>query len=196
MIYTVIGTQNTGKTTLINAFLEATPDFTTTELDYRKLIRAFELKINRNGNAPSQKLIFNSLLSQLIDTFIQTKLDNSSKNTIFDRSIIDAYVYTLWLYENIYKNSDAHHDEFVKVLSYMKECTLQNVNMYDKIFYIPLEQCTDVKIVADNFRDTDTHYRTQVDELFKYVLFDELYMFSDKITFVFGTTKERLEMLK
>lgn len=196
MIYTVIGTQNTGKTTLINAFLHSNPDFTTAELDYRKLINVFELKINRNGNAPSQKLIFNSLLSQLIHTFIQMKIDNSSKNTIFDRSIIDAYVYTLWLYEYIYHNSDSHKDEFVKVLSYMKECIIQNVNMYDKIFYIPLERCTDVKIVADNFRDTDTHYRQEVDALFKRVIADELSPFSTKITSVFGTTEERLELLK
>jgi len=186
-LVTVIGSQNTGKSTFISDIIKKYENnpifepFVTDKCDYRKVIEEKNLSINREGNIESQRIIFNCLADQVINS-IRNLL---YKNVIFDRSPIDALVYTMYLY-------DQHKvtKEDIKQMSYEMN---KYSSLYDTIIYIPLSKCEDIKVVDDKFRDTDLEYRRYVDMLFQKAL-----VFLDRDTYkkvieIYGTREERVE---
>lgn len=185
---TVIGSQNTGKSTFIKDVINTYSKFglyepfVTDECDYRKIIEEKKLNINREGNLESQRVIFDCLSQQVINSIRNPDF----KNVIFDRSPIDALVYTIYL----------HHQGKVakEAIDQMKYEVSKFVQLYDAIIYIPLSCCENVKVVDDKFRDTDPEYRRYVDKLFSDVL-NELYIGKDgKLIEIYGNRQERLEM--
>ena len=185
----VIGTQNTGKTTFIQdilkEFSETSMEFKTVGCDYRKKIEEKGLKINRNGNLESQWIIFNTLVEQLD---IIEKMP--AGNYITDRSPLDAYVYTCYLWRKgaiDVKQSDLD-DMFSKLCDAMRR--------YDKIIFLDLDKCANVDVVDDKFRDTDLEYRKEIDQLFKGVLeiLEGNGMLKGKVERgIYGTRDERVE---
>ena len=87
----VIGPQNTGKSTFINDFLKEFPHYTTPQETYRSVIEFEELTVNQKTNLESQKKIRDFIFGQL--------RQNTNYNIIFDRCMIDNYVYTYVQYE-------------------------------------------------------------------------------------------------
>lgn len=186
-LVTVIGSQNTGKSTFIKDIIKKYSNnpiyepFVTDECDYRKVIEEKHLSINREGNIESQRIIFDCLSQQVIDA-IRNPL---YKNVIFDRSPIDAFVYTKYLYD---KGKVEKSDIFQMAFEMRKFAAI-----YDSIIYIPLDRCDNIKVVDDKFRDTDLDYRKYVDKLFR-----EAQCFLDcntlnKIIEISGTREERIE---
>jgi ribA/ribD-fused uncharacterized protein len=157
----VIGTQNTGKSTFIKDILEkfkgTVMEFKTVGCDYRKKIEERGLKINRNGNLESQKIIFNTLVEQLD---IIDGMPNGCYLT--DRTPIDAYVYTKYLKEH--KPESGITDDDLQSM-FNKLCC--EVGRYDKIVFLDLDRCGNVVVVDDKFRDTNLEYRREIDWLFK-----------------------------
>ena len=161
LVVGVIGTQNTGKSTFIKDILEkfkGTPmEFKTVGCDYRKKIEERGLRINREGNLESQRIIFETLVEQLD---IIDKMPDGCYLT--DRSPIDAYAYTRYL--------KAHNPSLG-----ITEDDLQNmfnklcceIGRYDKIVFLDLDKCGNVVVVDDKFRDTNLEYRQEIDWLFK-----------------------------
>jgi len=183
----VIGSQNTGKSTFIKDVLSKYSnnpiyeDFVTDECDYRKVIEEKHLSINREGNLESQRVIFDCLSNQVINA-IRNPL---YRNVIFDRSPIDAWVYTRYLYDK----SKIDKDSIIQMSYEMSKFA----SMYDTIIYIPLSECNDIKIVDDKFRDTDPEYRKYVDNLFNMAMLfldDET---NRKIVKIYGTRQERVK---
>ena len=186
----VIGTQNTGKSTFIKDILEkfkGTPlEFKTVGCDYRKKIEERGLKINREGNLESQKIIFDTLVEQL---HVIDKMPDGCYLT--DRSPIDAYVYTRYL--------KAHNPGLG-----ITEDDLQNmfnklcleIGRYDKIVFLDLDKCCNVGVVNDKFRDTNLEYRQEIDWLFKDTLLKLVLggiLPASKVSdSVYGTRDERL----
>ena len=89
----VSGSQNSGKSTLINAFLRKFPKYANPKLSYRDLINELKLDINQNASEASQDIILFSIV------------DNQSKykptdNIIFDRCSLDNLMYTFYLYQS------------------------------------------------------------------------------------------------
>lgn len=165
----VVGTQNTGKTTFIKDLMDYYSNnslfhpFSTNTVDYRKKIEDEGLEINRNGNLRCQKIIFNCLAQSVFEAV----MDDNVTNFVSDRSVIDAYVYTKYLYFHKPELGITQDD-----LDCMYEKLKKIVKLYDQIIYIPLKECGDVKVVDDKFRDTDLEYRRTIDELFNSVLMD------------------------
>lgn len=97
------------------------------------------------------------------------QLDIISKSTdgnyIMDRTPIDAYVYTFYLY--VYKPELGITAED---MDEMFEMVRSSVSKYDKLIYFDLDKCGNVKVVDDRFRDTDIEYRKKIDEIFRMVL--------------------------
>jgi nicotinamide riboside kinase len=184
----VIGSQNTGKSTFIKDIIskynnnEIYESFVTDECDYRKVIEEKHLSINREGNLESQRVIFDCLSQQVIDAI----RNPDYKNVIFDRSPIDAYVYTKYL-----NDKGKVDDRSIEIMTYEM---IKFSSMYDTIIYIPLDKCEDVKVVDDKFRDTDLEYRSYVDKLFNNAisLLDDSTM--DNVIEIYGTREERLRM--
>lgn len=160
----VIGTQNTGKTTFITDLIErfkgTENEFHTVGCDYRKKIEEAGLSINRNGNLQSQNIILDTLVEQL--KIIEGMPDG---NYITDRSPIDAYAYTLYLYKHNPELGITPMD-LVEQLDKVRD----SVWKYDRLIFLDLNNCSNVEVVDDKFRDTDLEYRREIDQLFKYVL--------------------------
>ena len=157
----VIGTQNTGKSTFIGDIMDkfrgSLNEFHTVGCDYREKIRKAGLQINRNGNLEAQKIILDTLVEQL--DIIQKMPDG---NYITDRSPIDAYVYTTYLFRHNPELGITQAD-LDEMFSKVKE----SIEGYDRIIYIDLDKCENVEVVDDTFRDTNLEYRAEIDQLFK-----------------------------
>ena len=187
MIYGVVGTQNTGKTTFIKDVVDSTSDrrewfrFTNSGVDYRDKITKMGLVINRNGNEECQKVIFDTLTDNLLMNVRSPK----SSRVILDRTPLDAFVYTKWHDE--YGNHSVSRDTIVKMWRSLE----RSMRCLDRIVWIPLSMCDNVKVVDDKFRDTDVEYRRQIDGLFgRY-----LHLLSSqgmKVTMVYGSRDERV----
>ena len=147
-------------------------EFQTVGCDYRKKIEEKGLKINREGNLESQKIIFDTLVEQLD---IIDKMSDGCYLT--DRSPIDAYVYTRYL--------KAHNPGLG-----ITEGDLQS------IVFLDLDKCGNVVVVDDKFRDTNLEYRQEIDWLFKDTLLKLVLsgvLPSDKLSdAISGTRDERL----
>lgn len=186
----VVGTQNTGKSTFIKNLIEKfkhTPmEFKMVGCDYRKKIEEKGLKINRNGNLESQKIIFDTLVEQLD---IIDKMPDGYYIT--DRSPLDAYVYTCYLWEHGQLNG-VKYDE----LNMMYDKLCAEMGRYDRVVYIDLDKCDNVEVVDDKFRDTNLEYRKEIDGLFKGVI-ESLEcngVLRGKVERnIFGTREERVE---
>lgn len=181
----VIGTQNTGKSTFIkdilDEFSETSMEFRTVGCDYRKKIEEAGLSINRNGNLMSQRIIMDTLLEQLD---IIGKMPDG--NYIMDRTPIDAYVYTIYLKRHNPELgiTDKDLDDFLRDV-------MESMSKYDRIIFFDLDDCGNVEVVDDRFRDTDLDYRREIDAIFK-----EVIQQVDKGRIVFrgirGTRQERV----
>ena len=160
----VIGTQNTGKSTfindIINTFRGTLNEFHTVGCDYREKIRKAGLQINRNGNLEAQKIILDTLVEQL--DIIQQMPDG---NYITDRSPIDAYAYTVYLFRHNPELGITQSD-----LDEMLAKVRKSIEGYDRIIYIDLDNCPNVEVVDDTLRDTNLEYRAEIDSIFKEIL--------------------------
>ena len=190
LIIGVVGTQNTGKSTFIKDILEkfkgTAMEFQTVGCDYRKKIEERGLKINREGNLESQKIIFDTLVEQLD---IIDKMPDGCYLT--DRSPIDAYVYTRYLKAH---NPSLGITEGDLQSMFNKLCC--EIGRYDKIVFLDLDKCGNVVVVDDKFRDTNLEYRQEIDWLFKDTLLKLVLsgvLPSDKVSdAISGTRDERL----
>lgn len=190
LVIGVIGTQNTGKSTFIKDILEkfkgTTMEFRTVGCDYRKKIEERGLKINREGNLESQKIIFDTLVEQL------DIIDNMPDGCyLTDRSPIDAYVYTRYLKAH---NPDLGITEDDLQNMFNKLCC--EIGRYDKIVFLDLDKCGNVVVVDDKFRDTNLEYRQEIDWLFKDTLLKLVLggiLPTSKVSdSIYGTRDERL----
>lgn len=193
LVYGVVGTQNTGKSTFISDVIadsETRTDkmlrFRSSVVDYRAKIQSLGLEINRNGNEECQKIIFDTLYDNVISCSKKTE----TMRTILDRTPLDAFVYTLW--HNVY-GTNCISDECIDD---MWDKTVYSMRMLDRIIWIPLRMCDDVKVVDDKFRDTNLEYRRQIDELFNMCL--RILHFNckiEQISSVYGRRETRVHVL-
>ncbi len=145
----VIGTQNSGKSTLIKEFLKVWPMYKTPEKTYRDIIKERKIKNNKEGDSESQKIILNAL----IDEVQQAKGDF----LIFDRCVIDNIAYTLWL--------NAHDKVSNSFVLDTKFLALQTLKLFDIIFYLPLHSSIPLK--EKDQRDPDPVFREEIDNIFR-----------------------------
>lgn len=186
MVLSVIGTQCVGKSTFIKDLIEKYNNFETPETDYRKLITEKNLQINRNGNYRSQKILFDFILDQTIQC-----VNNPSRTYILDRSIIDVYAYSMWLYDNIDKHITGFTYDNLKDMEYL---VFDNIYLYDKLLYIPLEKNDHVEVVDDKFRDTDLVYRENIDNNFNSIL--ELLDEKARVIEIYGAREDRIKQFE
>ena len=189
----VMGTACIGKSTFINDFIANWNMYTLCEKPrYTDLVKEKGLKLNESGNEESQKIILNSLIDQVMNT---TKKDN----IIFDRSVLDNLVYTMWLNANE-KVSDDFVRESIKLVR-------ESLVFYDILFFLPITRQSPVKFVPAEHRTTSPEYRLEIDNIFKAIIHqynknDSTYFpFESKagcpaIIEIFGTRELRIELAK
>ena len=186
----VFGTANTGKSTFINDLIantanreDPTSRWQLFGDNYRDIITAKGLQINRNGTEECQQVIHDVLVNNIIKACDYDK----PANLIMDRTIIDSFVYTYWhhKYGTIPIKTSTLDKMWKQVLAYSR--------MFDLLIWIPLELCKDVKVVDDHFRDTDLTYRTQIDAIMAQV-HKCLTVSGCKTAMISGTRDERVDI--
>ena len=155
MRISISGSANSGKSTLVKAFLNKWPMYSTPTKTYRDIIKENNLTHSSNTSDETQLLILDWMMQE------QSKYPSGSK-VIYDRCPLDNLAYTL--HGNaLGKISD---ETTAATISFVKEA----MKDLDIIFWI--KHNPNIKIVNDGLRDTSEDYIKQTDQIFQ-GLFDQ-----------------------
>ena len=145
----IIGTSNTGKSTLVKAFLKKWSMYKTTAKTYRDILTENNLKHSSNTTAETQLLI--------LDWMTQTLEENKDeKYVVYDRCPIDNLAYSLHAAEK-----DLISEEVLGITVDIVRRSLKNL---DIIFWLKYDPA--IKIVDDGTRDTNLNYIREIDDIF------------------------------
>lgn len=145
----ISGTQNSGKSTLVNAFLKKWPMFGTPIKTYRDVIKEHNLEHSSSTNEETQLLILDWMMKT------QDKMAKTD-NIIYDRCTWDNLAYTL-----VANSYDQVSDEVAAAtISLVRE----SMKTLDIIFWLPFDE--EIKIVDDGMRDVDENHIREIDEVF------------------------------
>ncbi len=168
----IIGPQNTGKSTFLQDLLVAFPHYATPKLTYRDVVKRGNLQINQKTTEESQRAIRDFLYEQIST--------NAEKDILFDRCVIDNYIYT--------KAGCEISNEFLKETG---EMMYRHLDCLDALFFIPTTVA--VKLEHDGTRDIDVSYLDKINRLFIETLFEIIKKTELPIHLVSGTRKERVD---
>jgi nicotinamide riboside kinase len=174
----VIGPQNTGKSTFIEDFLKDFPHYKTPQKTYRDVIEEKGLDVNQLSGLESQKEIRDFMFAQM--------RGNDEYNIVFDRCMIDNYVYTYVQYEK-----GQIEKWFVDETEAMLLASLMEVDVY---LFIPT--AVSVPLVDDGTRDVTTAYIDTVNHHFLRVILDLARTHHITVKVISGTRKERIDQVK
>lgn len=170
----VTGPQNTGKSTFIKDFSEAFPTFTVPTKTYRDVIKRHNLSVNRMTGVESQRLIRD---------FIAEQIRSSQSKTIFDRCLLDNYVYTAYAHR-----TGGIPEEFYNETRTMLYETASEIDLY---LFIP--SAVSIPLQNDHLRDIDPEYVDSINHLFIETLFSLVRDCGIRIATVSGTRDQRIE---
>jgi len=178
MKFAISGPQNTGKTTFIQDFLVHFPHYVSPKETYRDIITKNNLKIDQDATEESQKVIRDFLYRQISK--------NEKDDVIFDRCIIDSFVYSLWQHE-----LGSFSSSFI---AETKAMMLDSINYLDALIFIPT--ALSVKLVDDNFRDVNHNYIDNINRLFVSVILEIARETKFNIFVVTGDRNTRIEQMR
>lgn len=170
----VIGPQNTGKSTFIKDFVAAHPSYTAPTRTYRDIVAERGLQINQLTGRESQELIRDFLFDQ-----VKT---NSLSDVIFDRAVIDNYVYT-----KIAEGKGGINPLFVQETW---DLSVEALQYLDMLFFIPT--AASISLVDDELRDTDVAFIDAVNREFIDSLLKIRTLSNIEICVLAGTREERV----
>ena len=170
----VIGPQNTGKSTFVADFLKEFSTYATPTETYRDMVKRKGLAINQKTNEESQRLIRDFLAEQVAE--------DKTKDILFDRCVLDNYVYTYAQYEKGLID-EAFLRESEKVM-------YKNLDDLDVLILIPT--AVSVPLVNDTLRDTDTVFIDRINCIFLETLFTVAHRSMVKIIAIAGTREQRI----
>lgn len=174
----VIGPQNTGKSTFVGDFMKEFSHYKTPEKTYRNVIEENGLDVNQLSGLESQREIRNFMFNQM--------RNNNEYNVVFDRCMIDNYIYTYVQYEK-----GQIEKWFVDETEAMMLDTLTEADVY---LFIPT--AVSVPLVADNTRDIDTSYIDTVNHHFLRVILELSRKYHITVKVISGSRKERIDQVK
>jgi predicted ATPase len=145
----ISGCTNSGKSTLVQSFLQKWPMYQTPSKTYRDVILESGLGHSTNTSAETQLLILDWMMKE------QEKFGPKS-NVMYDRCPLDNLVYTL------YANSkELISDEVCAATISLVRESLKDLDIIFMLRYEP-----GIKIVDDGMRDTDLDFIKETDQIF------------------------------
>lgn len=180
----VIGAQNTGKTTLINA-LSDDPDIKATGLKtitgvLRRMAKEGRIDISKEGDPDSQRIMF-SYYSELLE---------QGNNFISDRCVVDVVAYTSEMCDM--EEDGARKMKFSMEEQYERTELLKQVKYLNPCLNIYLPADGIKKIEEDGIRCTDEEHRNHIDTKIKGILTNN----SIPYYTIKGTVEERVQAIK
>ena len=193
MRISISGTISQGKTTLVNDFIRAWPNYKTPDSSYRDILKEKNYPHSKNCNKEGQWAILNSMIDEM-------QKYSKDDNIIFDRNPLDCLVFSLWAAEM--GTSDIDKEFIDKIIPIVREA-MKNI---DLIFFIPMTGVSPVAIEDNGKRETDPQYIGEIDHIFK-ALFHEYQHSLGKTPFfsaddcpamieIFGKQEERILLIR
>lgn len=149
----LIGAQNTGKSTLVENFIQKWPMYKKPEKTYRDIIKEKNLPLNKEASKESQRTILNALVDEA-----QQACAKEDKHIIFDRCTVDNIAYTLWHYA---KDTAGFSVEYVIDSKAIAALALK---YFDIIFYVPIRE--EIPVVPREGREIDLIFRDEINNIF------------------------------
>lgn len=174
----VVGAQNVGKTTFINDFIGVFSDYKSHVSSLKKIANEKGLQLNQMTSEQTQFLIMEHLYNLIVN--------NKEENVIFDRCLIDNYVYSYCAYLK-----GGISSEFIETT---KEAMFSHLKSLELIIFIPVS--LSVEITQEQQRDINKDYIDLVNRVFVEILLEISKHFPIKICVLSGTRAERLEQIK
>jgi len=174
----ITGPQNTGKTTFLKDFLLAFPHYFSFKRTYRDIIRENKLKVNREATENGQRLIRDFLYRQI--------KENKKKNVIFDRCVLDNWVYSYYQYE-AGKFSEVFIKESEKIM-------FDSLKYLDALIFIPAG--ISIPLTKEYLRDTDAFFIDDINRLFISKIIDIARKSKIKIIVICGNRKDRIKQIR
>lgn len=173
----VIGPQNTGKSTFVSDFVSSFPEFTSPTESYRDVIKSNNLSINQLTGTASQTLIRD---------FIYRQVETAPDHTVFDRCLIDNYVYTWYAHTQGNANKD-----FLDETERMMQESAEHIDLF---LFIPT--ALSIPLVEDSLRDTNTAYIDCINRMFVQTLFSLIETSNIRVVSVGGSREERIQQAR
>lgn len=166
----ISGAQSVGKTTLLNA-LRSEKCFKGYDIrnEVTRTVRSYGININENGSDTSQRLIMKEHIYNLV----------MFDNMITDRTSIDGFVYTTWLYNQGRVSADCGAE--------VKAVFEKTAKMYDFIFYIAPE----FPIEDDGVRSASQEWQDEIVNIFNEII----NIYDVPVIIVSGSVRERVNTI-
>jgi thymidylate kinase len=145
----VSGTSNTGKSTLVKAFLKKWPMYKTTAKTYRDILTENNLEHSSKTTTETQILILDWMTATLEE-------NKDEKYVVYDRCPLDNLAYSLHAAENNLISEE--------VLGLTVDIVRRSLKNLDIIFWLKYDPS--IKIVNDGTRDTNLNYIREIDDIF------------------------------
>ena len=189
----ISGTIGIGKSTLINDFIRAWPNYKTPDSSYRDLLKEKNYPHSKLCNKEGQWAILNNMIDEM-------QKYSKDDNVIFDRTPWDCLVFSLWAAEM--GTSDIDKPFIDKCIKIVRE----SMKHLDLIFFVPITAVSPVVIEDNGKRETDPQYIGEIDHIFK-ALFHEYQHALGKTPFfsaedcpaiieIFGKQEERILLIR
>lgn len=180
-LFTFTGAQSTGKTTLLNKVKELYPN----RFEYVNEVtrRIQRLGVSINDNAKNYDLTQSLIIGDHLINYMKVheQREENVTDILLDRCIVDGYIYTKYFYEQ---------DKVSRtVMDYAEYWFKELTPKYDVIFYT---NPSDVKLVDDGVRSTNSDFRNRIIELYNEHFIDKF----DNICELKGSVNDRLEQMK
>lgn len=173
----VVGPQNTGKSTFVRDFIATFPQFSTPTESYRDVVRKHNLQINQLTGTESQRHI---------REFMREQIATAPDNTIFDRCLIDNYMYTRFGFEkgNV-------EEAFLRESEAIMHETAGQIDLY---LFIP--SALSIPLEDDALRDTTPAYVDVVNRTCIEIIFSLIRSKGIDVEVIGGTREERITAVR
>jgi len=184
----VSGTHSVGKSTFVWDLIKAHPDYIREEEPYRALRDNFNIKFGKESTRFCNGLQLYQHLSRV------KHYPLPSCQVIFDRSPVDYLAYSL--YTANYQQTDLDMSFVESLVTPIRE----GLEYIDLLIFISINTKHLVALEDDGIRPIDPSYRSEVDQLFKKIYFEDLYAImpqqnKPKLIELWGTREERIEKI-
>lgn len=153
MKISISGPANSGKTTLINEFINKWKNYKTPIKSYRDELAKQKLTHSKQTSEETQSFILDFMIKQLEE-------NKNYEHIIYDRCPLDVLVYTVQAAEQGLVSDNFVSDTILKVRD--------SLSLLDIIFVLPYNK--NIPIEKNGVRETDLDYILKTDNIFKNLL--------------------------